>query len=169
MTQEGDIGVEIAVSIDHAAWRERLLDPEAHCRRAIIAALAGRVGDGPAEVSVLLTDDDRMTRLNAQFRERASSTNVLSFPAAQPSAPTGEARLLGDLVLAYETVVAEAADQGKSVPDHVAHLLIHGALHLLGLDHQSDADAEHMEALEVGVLERLGIGNPYETPEIVRE
>lgn len=169
MTKEGDIGVDIAVAIDEPSWRDTLPNPEDCCRRSVIAALAGRIDDEMSEVSVLLTNDAHMTRLNRQYRQRASSTNVLSFPADRSAAPTGEARLLGDVVLAHETVVAEAAAQGKSVADHVAHLLIHGTLHLLGLDHQSDADAEHMEALEVGVLKGLGIGDPYETPEMARE
>lgn len=169
MTKEGDIGVDIAVAIDDPAWRDALPDPEGHCRRAICAALAGRHGDEATEISVLLTNDAHMTRLNDRFRQHASSTNILSFPADQTTMLEGEACLLGDLVLARETVTAEAVAQGKALADHVAHLLIHGVLHLLGLDHQSDADAEHMEALEVGLLRDLGIENPYETPEVARE
>ncbi len=171
MTKEGDIGVEvdIDVAIDDPGWRNTLPNPEYHCRRAVLAALAGRLDHETCEVSVLLTNDAHMTRLNGKYRQRDSSTNVLSFPADLSLARAAEKRLLGDIVLARETVMAEATAQGKPVADHVAHLLIHGALHLLGLDHQADADAEHMEALETGVLEGLGIGDPYQTPEMARE
>lgn len=161
MTKEGDIGVEIDVSIDDPAWQTDLPNPEMHCRRAIAAALAGRMDDATCEVSVMLTNDRHMARLNEKYRQRASATNVLSFATDGGSAGVAETGLLGDVVLARETVVAEAAAQKKPVADHVTHLLIHGTLHLLGLDHQTDADADHMEALEVGVLERLGIADPY--------
>ncbi len=169
MTKEGDTGVDIAVAIDEPAWRSSLPNPEECCRRAVIAALAGRIGDNTSEISVLLTNDEHMTRLNQYYRQRASSTNVLSFPADRSVAPAPEVRLLGDVVLAHETVAAEAAAQGKPIADHVAHLLVHGTLHLIGLDHESDADAEHMEALEAGVLAGLGIGDPYEASGIARE
>lgn len=161
MNQEGDIAADIAVAIDEPAWRSTLLTPEDTCRRAVSAALTGRTSEPSVEVSVLLTNDAHMSRLNLQYRQKASSTNVLSFPADLSAAPASEPRLLGDIVLAHETVVAEAAAQGKATADHVTHLLVHGALHLLGLDHQSDADAEAMEALEVGVLSDLGIADPY--------
>jgi probable rRNA maturation factor len=169
LTKEGDIGVDIAVAIDDPAWQSTLPNAEQHCRRSIFAALSGRLADEPSEVSVLLTDDAHMTCLNEKYRQRASSTNVLSFPADRSPAPAPATRLLGDIVLARETIVAEAEIQGKPVADHVAHLLVHGTLHLLGLDHQTDTDAGHMEALEVGVLAGLGIRDPYQTSGIARE
>ena len=169
MTIEDDIAADIAVAIDEPAWRQTLSSAEAICRRAILAALAGRVAGRAVEVSVLLTNDAHMRQLNHRYRQRDASTNVLSFGADGPQPGPSEPRVLGDIVLAHETVIAEAASQGKSAADHTAHLLIHGALHLLGLDHQSDADAEVMEALEVVALSDLGIGDPYATTELSRE
>ncbi len=140
-----------------------------------LAALAGRAaaaaadGLGPAqgsgEISLVFADDGFVRALNAAHRGKDAPTNVLSFPngfdgAAAPGAP----RLLGDVVLARETVAREAAEQSKPVADHVAHLLIHGILHLCGWDHESADEAEAMEALEVDLLARLGIPDPYRAP-----
>lgn len=163
MTAEGDIGVDVDVLIEDSAWRRFLPDLEDHCRRAVDAALAGRIDRTRCEVSILLTDDAHMTALNRQFRQRATPTNVLSFPAGPTPAAASATRYLGDIALARQTVASEAAAQGKTVADHLSHLVVHGTLHLLGLDHQTDADAERMEALEIGVLKNLGINDPYET------
>jgi probable rRNA maturation factor len=119
-------------------------------------------GEEPAEVSILFTDDAAIRRLNAQYRGQDKATNVLSFPqAAGPHGQAGGARLLGDIILAFETVGAEAALAGKPLKAHMAHLVIHGFLHLLGFDHEGDAEAETMEALERAALERMGIADPY--------
>jgi probable rRNA maturation factor len=107
-----------------------------------------------AELSILFTNDEAVRRLNAQYRGKDSPTNVLSFP--QPSGP-----LLGDVVLAAETVRAEAALAGKPLEAHMAHLIIHGFLHLLGYDHWGEEEAEAMEAVERAALERMGIPDPY--------
>jgi probable rRNA maturation factor len=113
------------------------------------------ISDGHgAELSLAFTDDTRIHRLNKDFRGKDRPTNVLSFP--QESGP-----LLGDVILAAETVHREAALAGKPLEDHMAHLIIHGFLHLLGYDHEADADAEAMEALERAALMRLGISDPY--------
>nr|WP_245593605.1 rRNA maturation RNase YbeY [Azospirillum halopraeferens] len=133
--------------------------------RAALAALAGaQYDDGPAELSVVLADDALVHRLNREYRGKDKPTNVLSFalteaegPDPDPAAPT----LLGDVVLARETVEREAAAQGKSAADHLVHLVVHGTLHLLGYDHEEDAQAEAMERLEVTVLAGLGIADPY--------
>ncbi len=169
MTIEDDIGAAIAVAIDAPDWRATFPTIEAICRRAILAALAGRGPNQSVEISVLLTNDAHMRELNRRYRDRDASTNVLSFPADVTRNCAGEPRLLGDIVLAHETVVAEAASQGKSVADHATHLLIHGTLHLLGHDHHTDADAEVMEGLEVSALSALGIGDPYQQTELSRE
>lgn len=129
--------------------------------RAILAALAGakpRI-KGAAEISVLLTDDAEQRTLNAQWRGKDASTNVLSFPQIEPFAPL--IGLLGDISLARETLEREAADLGKSLEDHFTHLMVHGFLHILGYDHLEEAEALHMEGLETQILAGLGIGDPY--------
>jgi probable rRNA maturation factor len=131
--------------------------PDADLARWVGAALAGREAD--AEVAVRIVDADEGRALNAQWRRRESATNVLSFPADLPP-ELGEA-LLGDLVICAPVVAREAAEQGKAEADHWAHLVVHGVLHLLGHDHQDDAEAEAMEALERHVLAGLGIADPY--------
>jgi probable rRNA maturation factor len=135
---------------------------EAQARRAIevafaVAPQAPRV---PLEISLLLTDDAGMRELNRAWRGLDKPTNVLSFPGSGPSSPEG-VRHLGDIALAFETVAREAAEEHKSLADHVAHLIVHGTLHLLGHDHAIDKDAEAMEALEIAALARLGIADPY--------
>jgi probable rRNA maturation factor len=102
--------------------------------------------------------------LNRRWRGRDSATNVLSFPSGETGAG-GRAVLLGDVVLAYETVAREAAAQGKTLADHLAHLVAHGVLHLLGFDHAEDAEARRMESLERRVLARLGVADPYHARE----
>ena len=105
-----------------------------------------------------------MRALNARWRGLDQPTNVLSFPAAAP-AGIAKARLLGDVVLAFETMAREAADEGKPLADHYRHLVAHGFLHLLGFDHDSEADAERMEAIETRILARLGVADPYRVDE----
>lgn len=106
------------------------------------------------ELSIALTDDGQMQALNAQYRGKDMPTNVLSFPAEGP--------LLGDIVLSYGKIAREAAEKSASFTDHLSHLLIHGFLHLQGYDHQNDAEAGEMEAIEISALATLGIDNPYE-------
>lgn len=132
------------------------------CRRAADAALAScpTPPDDDVAAALLLADDAAVRALNLQWRGHDKPTNVLSFPA--PVGPlAGGTRLLGDLVLAWDTVAREAAQEGKAVPDHAAHLVVHGVLHLLGLDHETEAEADAMEAVEVAALARLGIADPY--------
>jgi probable rRNA maturation factor len=116
-----------------------------------------------SELSLVFTDDAHIRRLNRRFRKKASATNVLSFPA-----PPGNAGrlgpILGDVVLARETVVREAAAEGLTIEAHVAHLILHGFLHLLGYDHEDEADATTMERLETAILGGLGISDPYGGP-----
>ncbi len=125
------------------------------------------------EISVLACDDPRIAELNAEFREKPTPTNVLSWPAeelapSQPGQPplppepdfTGEIAL-GDIAISYDTCAREAAEAGKPMDDHVTHLIIHGTLHLLGYDHIHDADADLMEAVEVDILGKLGLDDPY--------
>lgn len=119
---------------------------------------------GPASIAVALSSDAVVRRLNATYRGKDIPTNVLSFPAADAAAShdaVGASHALGDVVLAVETVLAEAAAAGISPAHHFQHLLIHGVLHLIGYDHLTDAEAEAMEALETTLLARLGIADPY--------
>jgi probable rRNA maturation factor len=143
----------IEVEIEAVAWTEAVPDAEAIAVRAAEAALGGRAGDG---IAILLTDDDAVRDLNARFRKKDAPTNVLSFPAA-----ANPINHLGDVALAFGVCAAEAQAQGKSLADHLSHLVAHGVLHLLGYDHETDADAEAMEAHERAVLAPLGIPDPY--------
>ena len=122
------------------------------------AALAGR-RRGRIEVNVALFDTEAARELNLRYRGKNYATNVLSFP--YEPAPREKSGLLGDLVLCPPVIAREAAEQGKAVRDHYAHLTIHGVLHLLGYDHENDADAAKMEALERRILAGLGIADPY--------
>ena len=144
---------------DEAGWRG-LASVEALVTTAADAALAWRnpplSADGRADVTVLLTGDDAVRDLNARFRNKDVPTNVLSFPA-----PTTAHPHLGDIALAHGVCAAEAAAQGKSLTDHLSHLVVHGMLHLLGYDHQADAPAEAMEAMERSILAELGVADPY--------
>ena len=152
--------IELEIAEEAPGW-SALGEAEATIRRAIEAALSV-APDAPSSVavSVLLADDDAIRELNRSWRGKDKATNVLSFPApAMPGAPGP--RHLGDIALAYETVLREAEAEDKTFHDHATHLLVHGTLHLLGYDHELEADAEIMESLEVEALHALGIANPY--------
>jgi probable rRNA maturation factor len=131
--------------------------------RVIAAAFAelGPSRPGESELGVIFTDDARIRELNAGWRGRDSATNVLSFPAFPETKSGPLPPLLGDIVLAAETVASEAALEGKPIENHISHLVVHGLLHLIGYDHEIDAEAEEMEALERRILARLAIPDPY--------
>lgn len=163
--------LDVTIQLQRPEWRKRLKAYAKHTRGACEAALAGSklVGmDCRLTMTVVLGDDAFVRDLNRRFRGIDKPTNVLSFPAyphleAEATilfTRTREA-FIGDIVLAYETVERESVEQGKQVLHHVQHLLIHGTLHLLGYDHEDEKEADHMEALEVGLLKNLGINNPY--------
>lgn len=149
-------------------WTGQIPDAENLCERAVRASLAGvpeGVPPGGAlEISVVLADDATIRTLNRDYRGRDAPTNVLSFAEADadmPAIPDAPAHL-GDIVLALETLLGEAAAHAKRPADHLAHLTVHGVLHLLGYDHErGDADAAAMESLEIAVLAGLGVANPY--------
>ena len=141
-------------------------DAESAIQRAI--ALAAEMVDadtGGAELAVMLTDDTGIQTLNNNWRGIDKPTNVLSFPALQPTSDSRNdddaPRMLGDIAIAYETTRREADDEQKPFDHHLSHLAIHGFLHLIGYDHEKDQDAETMEALETEILMRLGIPDPY--------
>jgi len=155
--------IHVDVSINAALWNdERQWVPT--IERAVIAAcdVAGfRPSSGEVEVSVLLTCDAVSQKLNMDFRGKDKPTNVLSFPCDDPCPDEqrqqeGIPLLLGDIVIAGETVAREAIDSNKSMCDHVAFLVVHGVLHLLGYDHQEEHEADHMEQMERSVLATLG-------------
>lgn len=129
---------------------------DAGLARSAAEALAATI-DLAGEASLLLGDDSQIRALNARYRQFDKPTNVLSFPAG-PGSPQA---YLGDIILARETVCREAEEAGKPLADHVAHLIVHGLLHLAGYDHETDREADEMEALEREILARLDIGDPY--------
>jgi probable rRNA maturation factor len=141
----------IQVEIEDAAWTTALPDAEAVAVRAAKAALRRK-----GSVAILLTDDETVRDLNHRFLGKDKPTNVLSFPALDN--PEGH---LGDVALAYGVCAREAQEQGKTLAEHLCHLTVHGVLHLLGYDHQSDGEAEAMEALERTLLHGLGVPDPY--------
>lgn len=154
--------MRIDVAVEAGAWpgEEALL---ALARRAVDAVLAetGQAAPDESELSLLFTDDAHVRALNRDWRDKDRPTNVLSFPAF-PLAPGDPLPpMLGDVVLAFETVRAEAELDGKPFDHHLSHLIVHGVLHLLGHDHEEDGEAEAMEALERAILARLAIPDPY--------
>jgi probable rRNA maturation factor len=154
---------EIDVVVEDERWEAALPDLDAAVRRAVEAALAVLPPGGPVEISIVLADDDAVQDLNRRWRGKDKPTNVLSFPAGHPHG--GDLRPLGDVVLAYDTLLRESEAQAKPLGHHLAHLLVHGTLHLLGQDHETgEAEAEAMEALEVVALQRLGVPDPYGEP-----
>ncbi len=167
--------IEIALSRE-APWPDA--DWEELATRAVRAAIErtpyGELLTTPAlvELSIRLTSDDQVQTLNRQYRHKDKPTNVLSFPMIQrdllmtvtQNSDDGEV-LLGDIIAAHGVCLAEAADRGITTEDHLAHLLMHGALHLLGYDHEGDGEAEAMERIERDALAALGIADPYATGE----
>lgn len=152
--------ITVDIRIEDRAWPAAVPDLRPMVRRAVRAALKAAPVAGPVELAVTLTDDEAMRALNRTWRGKDKPTNVLSFPFAD-GAVAGAPNHLGDVVLARQTVAAEAAAQGKSVADHLAHLVVHGILHLLGFDHETAREARTMEGREVAVLAGLGIADPY--------
>ncbi|WP_170332931.1 rRNA maturation RNase YbeY [Ruegeria arenilitoris] len=162
--------MNLEITIEDTRWQR--LEPLA--TRAIQAVLDHCDLDADlCEISLLACDDTRIADLNAEFREKPTPTNVLSWPAEDLAADqpgqsplqpeqdfTGEIAL-GDIAISYDTCAREADEAGKPMDDHVTHLIIHGTLHLLGYDHIRDEDADLMEAVEVDILGKLGLDDPY--------
>ncbi|MDE1148992.1 MAG: rRNA maturation RNase YbeY [Azospirillaceae bacterium] len=173
--------LDIIVEVEAGDWEDAIPGVEELVTRAARQALAQALAvdadalpEGEGEMSVLLSDNAAVQVLNNQYRGKDKPTNVLSFPMLDEGddedegddfdLPEGMERppyLLGDIILAYETLVTEAAEQAKPIANHLTHLVIHGVLHLLGYDHIEDAEAETMERLETVILADMGIADPY--------
>lgn len=148
-----------SILVEADGWHA-LMGAEDAVQRAYDACLAALPDLAGRDVSVLLADDAAIAELNGAYRGKPKPTNVLSFPAAGLPADMGP-QPLGDIIIAYETLIREAEDEGKPPLGHLAHLTVHGLLHLAGFDHETDDDAERMEALEREILASIGIPDPY--------
>ncbi len=161
-------GPDIIVDIADEAWLTKVPNAEDLCARvaAITLGAAAELVDLPAErleVSLLLTHDSQVQELNKEYRGQDKPTNVLSFAALDADSPIPDDGpiLLGDVIIARETCLREAADEDKTLVHHLSHLVVHGVLHLLGYDHIEDDEAEEMESLERSILAGLGVPDPY--------
>lgn len=163
--------LDVAAGIAGGAWPDAdwTTLAEAACRTALAETPYAGLIDASfcCEISIRLTDDDEVQMLNAQYRGKDKPTNVLSFPMVQAdlleslsNSDDGEV-LLGDIVLADGVVAREAAERGIMITDHATHLIVHGLLHLVGYDHEQEAEADAMEEMERRALASLGIANPY--------
>jgi probable rRNA maturation factor len=166
---------DIDIACEDARWDSALGDASARAKAASLAVLTvcGVTSSvEKIELSITLSDDAQVHELNRDYRGKDKPTNVLSFPVEEFDLDNiadviaeyrqrGQPFMLGDVILAFETVEKEACAQGKNFSDHYTHLLVHGVLHLLGYDHINDEDAERMEAKEQTILQSLGIDDPY--------
>lgn len=138
----------VTIDVRNAGWKTALRP----YRKAVTAAIESALGKKRGEISVVLADDAFIRDLNKTYRGKDKATNVLSFPGDEH---------LGDIVLSLSTLKREAKEQGKTLKDHATHMLVHGALHLLGHNHEKTRDAEAMEGKEIKILKKLGVANPY--------
>lgn len=158
---EGSLGLSVDVVHVAGGWGDVAATYAAV--EAAAGALAADRGLQASAACVALSSDAEVQKLNAAYRGKPVPTNVLSFsPSADAPLPPGEVRYLGDLVLAAETVAREATELGLTLHDHLQHLVVHGLLHLLGFDHQTEAEAHEMESLEIKILDGMGVANPYQ-------
>lgn len=159
--------ISLALAVEAGEWGD-VEAIETLAETALAAAVADLAKleaqpfpNDPPEVSLVLTDDAMMAEINSQWRDQPKPTNVLSFPAF-PLEPGGQpGPMLGDIILARETIVREARELEKPVDEHISHLIVHGFLHLFGYDHMENDDAEKMEAIETRILSSLGLSDPY--------
>ena len=153
--------IEIDITLEAGEWPKEA-DLRSCAENACSAALKELdVAGQPTELSLVFTDDAAIRALNREWRRQDKATNVLSFPAFEMAPGKSLPPMLGDIIIAFETVSAEATLEGKPFAHHLTHLVVHGLLHLLGYDHENDADASEMEDLERKVLARLAIPDPY--------
>jgi len=154
-----DLPFDIDIAIGHAPWSEAVPNIEVLTVVAVQSVLSLLETPKTGELSLAFINDSEIHTLNRDYRGMDKATNVLSFP------DNGPAPLLGDIVLAFETVQREANEKSLALEDHLSHLIMHGFLHLQGYDHETEAEAIQMEALEIKALEALNIDNPYEIPD----
>ena len=162
-------GAMIEASIDRDIWPDALLHSFQHTAPKIFDDILAAHNNPPASVSLCLCNDLQMRQINRQHRQIDKATNVLSFPAydmASHHLEPGALALLGDIVIAAETVTREAESLQIPVADHLMHLFVHGVLHLFGYDHIDDDMAETMESLEIKILANIGIANPYQDTQL---
>jgi probable rRNA maturation factor len=153
--------LSIDVVFEDDEWREQAqIESLVREAAAALSAHGNVVRASPSEACIALSSDAHVQELNASFRGKDAPTNVLSFPAPATSLPQPIAHL-GDVIIARETVEREAAEKAIPFADHLRHLTVHGLLHLLGYDHETDEDAEVMEGLETDILRHMGIPDPY--------
>lgn len=151
---------ELAVDLQVACEDKSDLPTEIQLHQwALLALETAGFKERSAEVTIRIVDETEIVQLNSEFRHKNKPTNVLSFPFEQPIGMT--LPLLGDIVICKQVMQNESVEQDKALFDHWAHLIVHGTLHLLGFDHIDEAEAQEMEALEVQILNNLGIDDPY--------
>ena len=156
-------GAVIEARIDTKIWPDALVNSFQQTAPKIFDEILAMHDSAPASVSLCLCDDLQMQQINRQHRQIDKATNVLSFPGETEMSFPGAEVLLGDIILAWQTVTKEAQRDDKPVADHMMHLVIHGVLHLLGYDHECEEDAAVMEQLEVNCMASLGLSDPYTT------
>jgi probable rRNA maturation factor len=169
------IACDTLITLEDEAWESLFPDLETYaltcCQAAIEATSLGSVV-ASCEISLLFTNDTHIQELNRDYRKKDKPTDVLSFPSYELKvgkynelSREPEPVMLGDVIVSRETLMRDAEDEGKTPRTHLAHLLIHGVLHLLGYDHEEESEAETMEKLEIAILGAMGIKNPYNATE----
>jgi probable rRNA maturation factor len=160
------MSLEIDIVVAASEW-DRIDDLEGLTNRCVAVSLENcLLALAPeCEISVTYCDDDAIAQLNAQWRGKNAPTNVLSFPTP---GLLEDRRLLGDIIIAYQTVTREAKEFGRPLPSYIGHMLIHGVLHLVGYDHETEAEAEIMENLERLIALKMGLGDPYESEDAMQ-
>lgn len=145
--------LDMTLHISYIAWKDAWKTSRRDIKN-IVNTIESISCESTGDLAIVLADDATITPLNKTYRGKAKPTNVLSFPAEEEG-------MLGDVLLAYETIAREAEEQNKTLRAHAMHLVVHGVLHLLGYDHENERDADIMESQEIAILKRLGIENPY--------
>lgn len=154
---------KVVVDLQNASSHDNLCFTNMELEKWVLTSMQEATAQhDEVEISIRIVNNDESQALNAQYRGKNKPTNVLSFPFEAPNIDLPGPLLLGDLVIAYDVLMQEAVEQGKTNQAHCAHLCVHGCLHLLGYDHVDDAEAEQMESLEAAILNKLGFDNPYE-------